>query len=407
MGWGQRALNPDLDKIDAMELNLVEEETLFIPGGQLCSQYLDLIAKTYPTYFSMGGERSRGEWAYFLRSKGYIGLFPLRGSGLLRVEPKIPSLSVWKMITASMGVLEAMEPEKVHSVAGLSHALVTNYVRIVGERLDRGLLWDYRSAEEGGRPIRGRIIGPEVKRLPLVRCRYDEGGYDHKVNQKILWTLHIMGSMVLEQELFDRIRRLIRELTPKVSLKLVAEDLTLIRFPRLYSEYRTLNILSEFILAHSSPVISSGPKSTLPFIFHMPTLFEEAVAGWMHRSFSGRVVVKRQWSIPLKGVNSLCFKIDLALLAKETLQPLVIFDTKYKRDRSPSTADVHQVASYAVETGAMQAVLLFPQKNIEHTEFFVGPIKVQTLGFDFQKTDWSDIALDIYNFVDSLIESHK
>ena len=99
--------------------------------------------------------------------------------------------------------------------------------------------------------------------------------------------------------------------------------------------------------------------------------------------------------------------VELALLAKETLQPLVIFDTKYKGDRNPSTADVHQVASYAVETGARQAVLLYPQKNIEHTEFFVGPIKVLTLGFDFQKTDWSDIALDIYNFVDSLIEAYR
>ena len=68
---------------------------------------------------------------------------------------------------------------------------------------------------------------------------------------------------------------------------------------------------------------------------------------------------------------------------------------------------MHQVASYAVETGARQAVLLYPQKNIEHTEFFVGPIKVLTLGFDFQKTDWSDIALDIYNFVDSLIEAYR
>ena len=124
--------------------------------------------------------------------------------------------------------------------------------------------------------------------------------------------------MVLEQELFDRVRRLIRELTPKVSLKHVTDDLTLIRFPRLYSEYRTLNILSKLILAHSSPVISSGQSSTLPFIFHMPTLFEEAVAGWMHRSFSGRVVVKRQWSIPLKGVNSLCFKIDLRCLQRNS-----------------------------------------------------------------------------------------
>ena len=79
MGWGQRAFNSNLDKIDAMELNLVEEETLFIPESQLPSKYLEHIEKTYPTYFSMGMERSRGEWVYFLRSKGYRAL-PLSGS---------------------------------------------------------------------------------------------------------------------------------------------------------------------------------------------------------------------------------------------------------------------------------------------------------------------------------------
>ena len=44
----------------------------------------------------------------------------------------------------------------------------------------------------------------------------------------------------------------------------------------------------------------------------------------------------------VKRVNPLCFKIDTALLAKETLQPLVIFDTKYKGDK-PSTADVRKL----------------------------------------------------------------
>ena len=160
MGCGQRAFNSNLDKIDAMELNLVEEETLFIPESQLPSKYLEHIEKTYPHTFQWGW-REAGGWVYFIRSKGYVGLFPLRGSVLVRVRPKFPAIPFWKMITSSMGVLEAKEPEKVHSIAGLSHALVANYVRIVGERLDRGLLWDYRSAEEGGRPIRGRSLVPK------------------------------------------------------------------------------------------------------------------------------------------------------------------------------------------------------------------------------------------------------
>ena len=112
----------------------------------------------------------------------------------------------------------------------------------------------------------------------------------------------------------------------------------------------------------------------------MPTLFEEGVAGWVYKTFGERVLVRRQWSVPLKGKNSPCFRIDLALLDRETLQAFAVFDTKYKRDTRPTTTDIQQVTSYAVETGARNAVLLYPQKNIERAHLSVGPIACTVSG---------------------------
>ena len=55
------------------------------------------------------------------------------------------------MITNSLGEqFDYHPPENVRSVADLLHHLVVTYVRLVEGRLARGLLWDYKSNEEGG-----------------------------------------------------------------------------------------------------------------------------------------------------------------------------------------------------------------------------------------------------------------
>ena len=160
-----------------MELNLVEEETFYMPEGVLSPRCLKTIETAYAEYFSLWWVRKHGSLMAALRSKGYVGVFPLGRDGSIRVEPKISCPSIWKMITNSLGEqFDYHPPENVRSVADLLHHLVVTYVRLVEGRLARGLLWDYKSNEEGGQPIRGRIIGPDVRRPPLVRCRYDEGG---------------------------------------------------------------------------------------------------------------------------------------------------------------------------------------------------------------------------------------
>lgn len=391
-----------------MELNLIEEETLYMPEGVLSPRCIETIENTYAEYFSLWWVRKQGDLMAALRSKGYVGVFPLGPVGSIRVEPKISCSSIWKMITNSLGEeFDCHPPENVRSVADLSHHLVATYVRLVEERLARGLLWEYQSNEEAGQPIRGRIIGPDVRRPPLVRCRYDEGGYDHGANQRILWTLSHLEIAVSEKELVWRIRRLKKELATQICLKPIVGEPSPVRYPRLFSDYRTLDTLSTLLLNHLSPDVPSGAFLTVPFVLHMPTLFEEGVAGWLYRTFSDRVMVRRQWSVPLKGRNSPCFRIDIALLDRETQQAFAVFDTKYKRDTRPTTADIQQVTSYAVETGAKNAGLLYPHDNIERAHLSVGPIAVRSVGFDFASEDWDEIVGEVNIYINDLLRAHN
>jgi 5-methylcytosine-specific restriction endonuclease McrBC regulatory subunit McrC len=391
-----------------MELNLVEEETFYMPEGVLSPRCLKTIETAYAEYFSLWWVRKHGSLMAALRSKGYVGVFPLGRDGSIRVEPKISCPSIWKMITNSLGEqFDYHPPENVRSVADLLHHLVVTYVRLVEGRLARGLLWDYKSNEEGGQPIRGRIIGPDVRRPPLVQCRYEKGGYDHRANQRILWTLSHLEVAVSEKVLVRRISRLKKELAPQICLKPIAGGGSPVRYPRLFSDYHTLDVLSALLLNHLSPGVLQGGFSTVPFVLHMPTLFEEGVAGWVYKTFGERVLVRRQWSVPLKGKNSPCFRIDIALIDKETLQAFAVFDTKYKRDTRPTTTDIQQVTSYAVETGAKNAVLLYPQKNIERAHLSVGPIAVRSVGFDFASEDWDEVVAEVSIYVNELIEAYK
>lgn len=391
-----------------MELNLVEEETLYMPEGVLSPRCVETIENTYAEYFSLWWVRKHGNLMAALRSKGYVGIFPLGPDGTIRVEPKISCPSIWKMITNSLGEeFDYHLPENVQSVADLSYHLVATYVRLVEERLARGLLWDYKMKEEAGQPIRGRIIGPDVRRPPLVRCRYDKGGYDHRANQRILWTLSHLEIAVSQKELVWRISRLKKELAPQICLKPIVGEPSPVRYPRLFSDYRTLDTLSTLLLNYLCPDVLSGTLSVVPFVMHMPTLFEEGVAGWIYRTFGDRVMVRRQWSVPLRGQNSPCFRIDLALLDRETLQAFAVFDTKYKRDKRPTTADIQQVTSYAVETGAKNAVLLYPHINIERADLSVGPIEVRSVGFDFASEDWDEIVAEVFILISKLLKTHN
>ena len=95
-----------------------------------------------------------------------------------------------------------------------------------------------------------------------------------------------------------------------------------------------------------------------------------------------KVELKAQYHTRLKGTERLSFRLDMALFSVATGQPLAVIDAKYKAD-GPSESDVQQVVAYAVQLGTRRAFLLYPSSDVDE-QFEVGPVAVQTLGYDFE-----------------------
>ena len=88
-----------------------------------------------------------------------------------------------------------------------------------------------------------------------------------------------------------------------------------------------------------------------------------------------------QFQTRLKQSQGLSLCLDMALFSASMVQSLAVADVKYKFDCAPLESDVKQVVVYAVQLGVYLAYLIYPTIKIKQT-FEVGPVQVQTLGFD-------------------------
>jgi 5-methylcytosine-specific restriction enzyme subunit McrC len=60
---------------------------------------------------------------------------------------------------------------------------------------------------------------------------------------------------------------------------------------------------------------------------------------------------------------------------------LAVLDTKYKREPKPSADDVAQVVAYATRKACKNAVLIYPRTLDAAKDFYVGGVRVRSLGF--------------------------
>ena len=122
-----------------------------------------------------------------------------------------------------------------------------------------------------------------------------------------------------------------------------------------------------------------------PFLLKMDQLFEAFVARWIREQLplSRRLSIQESGSFdPLGEIE---YRMDLVLYERGG-RPLTVLDTKYKKTTQPQGADVHQVVAYAVEKGCQEAILVYPQSVVAPKDFFVGPVRVRTVGFPLDRS---------------------
>ena len=168
-------------------------------------------------------------------------------------------------------------------------------------------------------------------------------------------------------------------------------------------DYEPLHGLCRFFLEHRGPTHHQGENTMMPFLMDMGRLFELFVAEWLKKHLPEKFELKAQHYVNFGPNGELEFQIDVVILDRKSGTPLLILDTKYKAPDSPSSADIHEVRSYAEALGCSEAILTYPIKLPNGLDVTAGNIRVRTLTFAVNE----DIEVAGKEFLDALLSSAK
>lgn len=331
--------------------------------------------------------RTNGE--YRLTNRGWVGFLPLSSGRVVELTPKVPLANLFRMLEYAYGLKSFAFLDGLvdcATLADLYQRLAGLLARKVRSRLRRGVYRRYVSREERLTCIRGRldvtdlmVRGWEVGR----QCGYQEHTSNVDENSLLAWTLGrvLRSGLCTEPETAALVRSAYRELLAVCEVRpFTAEDCRRFHYSRLNEDYRSLHALCRFFLENSGPTIEKGSRSMVPFRVDMARLFERFVAEWLRVHLTDEVVVCAQESLWVGGPVSVEFVADVVLRRADTLDAVMVLDTKYKLDVRPQASDLEQVVAYAAGYGGELGVLVYPQSAPEKFVARVGPTKATTIG---------------------------
>lgn len=327
--------------------------------------------------------RNGGCWE--LSSPGWVGHLPVTRELSLRLAPKVELGNLFRMLEVAYRLRELEFPGMIDcgSLEEVFERLAHVLARRVLARGRRGFHREYVPQEDRLPYVRGRLDLSRSLRAPWevsLDCHYQEHTADVEDNQILAWTLSRIArsSACSRSEVVSTVGRAFRSLQGiATSVPLSSGACSDRLYTRLNDDYRPLHALCRFFLENTGPTHETGDRQALPFLVNMNRLFEMFVAEWLTACLPAGLELRAQEEVAMgSGVS---FSIDGVLYDRETRQPLLVLDTKYKDASSPSTADVAQVVAYAEAKGCRDAVLVYPVRTA--FDIRVGTIRVRTLAF--------------------------
>jgi len=336
---------------------------------------------------------SVNSYNYVIRSNGYIGYIPLNEKYSLKIKPKVVITNIFRMLEYAYNLkrFEFLEGTlAIDSIEDIYERLANILSKRIIDRNRKGLFRDYVQHTERLPYFRGRVkIVPTV--LSLLRgslrieCDYQEHTAEVEDNQILTWVLFQLRRFNFQREEVKRNnRRAYRELINKVGLRQVEPRDCINRFyHRLNQDYKPMHGLCRFFLENCGPGLEMGEFDFIPFVIHMPTLFESFVAEWLRLNLPPEYKIRIQFRTQLDSEGRFSFQIDLVLLEASTGTVLGILDTKYKRNPDPAGDDIQQIVAYAVSMETKNAYLIYPSAITRNVDFIIGNnIRIRSLTFD-------------------------
>lgn len=365
---------------------LIEEEVAAIPAAELVVEQALHLHAQYPKELELGFPSPLNGRCYQIRSRGYVGVVPLGAEAALEINPKIRCSLLLPMLEYAYQLPKISAHKAPATMGDIYEFWAEVLARQVLQRVRRGLFWDYQTREGSSRWVRGRMY-PERSGLGIhPYCRFAEHTPDIMDNRILASALHGLRRFAFRRE---RIRQMVSRAWGALSelnyRPIRPADCLGVPYHRLNEDYRPMHALCYPLLQQRSPAWGLGAEEGPAYLLHMPTLFERFCTAFIDHKLKHQVELKAQYHTRLKGAKRLSFRLDMALFSAATGQPLAVIDAKYKAD-GPVESDVQQVVAYAVQLGTQRAFLLYPNRDRDE-QFEVGPVAVQTLGYDLEADD--------------------
>ncbi|MCF7946556.1 MAG: McrC family protein [Spirochaetia bacterium] len=309
-----------------------------------------------------------------IKFSNYVGIVKV-GNVVIEVLPKIDyfeeGVNFWRSVLIEMLQISGFIPKIIDDRVEISSyssslldILFLNYLKMVEDILERGLIKSYVHKEENRNAVKGKIlIGEHIKR----NYSHKERAYcDHSVftsnnfyNSIIKKTLSLIFTATTQPIISSKSRSILLHFDGINDVRISSEKI-FERMPdgRKYSYYQDVMNLSKLILFGNSLTLNEGRDNVFSMFFDMNILFEKYIGKMFKRVLGRRVKLqsgKYFWEnkkirpdIIIEGTNN------------------IAIDTKWKiSGQGPIDADLKQMYVYSRYFDAERTILLYPH----HTNF--------------------------------------
>ncbi|MGP3756144.1 McrC family protein [Streptomyces sp. IBSNAI001] len=320
-----------------------------------------------------------GHWV--LRASSKVGAVAVTVPGqepvTLRIAPKVPIDRLFFLLGYSLDPLGWRDGEvEVAEHSELLPALAHAFERQVERALGRGLLQGYRTTDETGLVMRGRLRETEQIRrrfgvsLP-VDITFDDFTTDITENQLLRSAvdrvLRMPGVPRAVRARLMRQRTRLADVTPLIR----GRALPAWRPTRLNRRYHHALHLAWTILTGSSAEHSSGALHIDGFLFDMNKVFEDFVCIALREAllpYGGRGSLQAR-GVHLDEAAAIRMRPDFVWYSDQGA-PLAVADAKYKAEKPEGypEADLYQMLAYCTALGLAEGHLLYAKGSVPHAE---------------------------------------
>jgi len=330
----------------------------------------------------------------------YVGLVNM-GDRVLEVLPKVGAMDDEDACRGTiLRLLRMAHDLPLFSGGSTSHDLARGslldvfaaaFLDATMQLVRAGLLRRYREEEEDLGVLRGRLLlKRQVSALSMrpdrLACRFDDMGIDNARNQVLKAALLAVRRWV---QTLDSHRKWLELNAAFDEVAVVTDPLGLLTGlveDRQATHYRAALRWAEWILRLLTPNVRGGSNRAPELLFDMNRLFEDAVAGLLHRRARRLGLrISAQDTGRHLGVDgtSRYFRLRPDLVLWNGLEVLSVADTKWSEIQVDSTgrlvpaeSHVYQLNAYASVYPSAEVVLIYPWHS--------GLQRAQTTSYDLQ-----------------------